>query len=556
MAAVLTRPFDWTGFYIGANIGGVLSDYEFNGPGTDGELVTDVDLPFTPTITFFGPSHEDRRGSVIGGGQIGYNQQFGHFVIGVEGDFDRTSERGTASFRDIRNTTFFDNGEDFQVFGVTDVFGTYKAESNWNASARLRFGYAQGPVLIYGTGGAAFADIRVWSNNIASTDFFFSSDNGATADFISTQTVTNISHDDDTFVGWTAGGGVEVAFGEAVSLALEYRHNGFGNQTFGFSSNGSSITPGSLHLDLDSDQVTVRFNVLLCHMFGRGDGFSTGLVQSSAKDKNIAVAPMVEEFSWSGPYIGAHVGGVWTDYDFSGYRTTVDTNIQDDDTGGDPLVAFRTPSIDGGSDDSIIGGGQLGYQWQWGHFVAGVEADFSGMSSGSATRFDTTSLGTAEDAEDDTISVLRTMRSADEKWQASARARLGWAQGHILLYATGGAAWAGVTTGTSAKITTQLFDPANGDGGIFPTFDETLVSKQGVRNDGVEVGWTAGAGAEWAFNNVFSVGMEYRHNEFGDVGIGNNHKGAISAEGSHVSLDSDQVTFKVNVLLGTLFRRQ
>src|SRR5438128_12470976 len=42
----LQRPFDWTGFYIGGNIGGVLSEYEFTGSGgdTEGRLFSDVDI--------------------------------------------------------------------------------------------------------------------------------------------------------------------------------------------------------------------------------------------------------------------------------------------------------------------------------------------------------------------------------------------------------------------------------------------------------------------------------------------------------------------------------
>src|SRR4051812_35296333 len=42
----MQRPFDWTGFYIGANVGGVLSENEFEGRGgdTEGHLFSDVDL--------------------------------------------------------------------------------------------------------------------------------------------------------------------------------------------------------------------------------------------------------------------------------------------------------------------------------------------------------------------------------------------------------------------------------------------------------------------------------------------------------------------------------
>src|SRR4051812_28479195 len=42
----LQRPFDWSGFYIGGNIGGVFSQYEFEGRGGDSEnhLFSDVDI--------------------------------------------------------------------------------------------------------------------------------------------------------------------------------------------------------------------------------------------------------------------------------------------------------------------------------------------------------------------------------------------------------------------------------------------------------------------------------------------------------------------------------
>ncbi|MEP6603081.1 MAG: outer membrane beta-barrel protein [Spartobacteria bacterium] len=77
-----------------------------------------------------------------------------------------------------------------------------------------------------------------------------------------------------------------------------------------------------------------------------------------------------------------------------------------------------------------------------------------------------------------------------------------------------------------------------------------------VRNsEEIASGWTVGAGGDWAFNNEFSIGMEYRHNDFGDVGFGSHHKGIVFANGSHVDLESDQVNVRVNILLGTLFRR-
>ena len=70
--------FSWTGFYIGANIGGAWS----NGSITDN--VTGAQL-------------NSNSSGFIGGGQIGYNYQFNTFVLGVEWDIDGTSINKTSN---------------------------------------------------------------------------------------------------------------------------------------------------------------------------------------------------------------------------------------------------------------------------------------------------------------------------------------------------------------------------------------------------------------------------------------------------------------------------
>ena len=60
-------PYNWSGLYLGANIGGAFSSATANVAGTI----------WDPGATEF-----------IGGFQVGYNWQFGHFLVGVEGDFD------------------------------------------------------------------------------------------------------------------------------------------------------------------------------------------------------------------------------------------------------------------------------------------------------------------------------------------------------------------------------------------------------------------------------------------------------------------------------------
>src|SRR5215510_7635377 len=63
--------FSWTGFYIGANIGGAWTNNRW-----------------TDTLFLTNFNNNNNNGRFIGGGQIGGNYQIGQFVIGAEWDFD------------------------------------------------------------------------------------------------------------------------------------------------------------------------------------------------------------------------------------------------------------------------------------------------------------------------------------------------------------------------------------------------------------------------------------------------------------------------------------
>jgi len=75
-------------------------------------------------------------------------------------------------------------------------------------------------------------------------------------------------------------------------------------------------------------------------------------------------------------------------------------------------------------------------------------------------------------------------------WQGSVRARLGYAFGNALLYATGGVAL--------AQINTKYLDTANGSA----SFSHS------------QAGWTLGAGVEYAINKDWSLRGEYRFTRF------------------------------------------
>jgi outer membrane immunogenic protein len=89
-------------------------------------------------------------------------------------------------------------------------------------------------------------------------------------------------------------------------------------------------------------------------------------------------------FSWTGSYIGGHVGGIWGRAEADTYNgvlfppfiTTTPTSL-----GPIPLlIPGQIGTLGGasGRDSSVIGGGQVGYNWQVNQFVLGIEADGSG----------------------------------------------------------------------------------------------------------------------------------------------------------------------------------
>lgn len=117
------------------------------------------------------------------------------------------------------------------------------------------------------------------------------------------------------------------------------------------------------------------------------------------------IAPM---YTWAGFYIGGNVGYGWGDG--SGTLTT-------------PAGAAGAVS---GNGDGILGGVQAGYNWQFGPWVWGVEADFQG--SGATGSFNAPTLGIAGSTRTD--------------WFGTIRGRLGYAVNTWMFYVTGGGAWA------------------------------------------------------------------------------------------------------------------
>jgi len=200
--------------------------------------------------------------------------------------------------------------------------------------------------------------------------------------------------------------------------------------------------------------------------------------QASAADLQrpvLKAPPPALVFSWTGFYIGVHAGWLRSDNSV----TDID-GLQDADG-----TRF------GYSKSSFVGGGHIGYNWQNGMLVLGVEADISGTSAKSSVIQDNTP-GSGFDQD----GLARTKLS----WLSSVRGRLGITAGpQWLLYGTGGAAWGHVKNET-LDFDTGVFDPTDSS------------SRSGVRS-----GWVAGGGVEVALQANWLLRVEYLHYDLGDT---------------------------------------
>jgi outer membrane immunogenic protein len=175
-------------------------------------------------------------------------------------------------------------------------------------------------------------------------------------------------------------------------------------------------------------------------------------------------------FSWNGFYIGGHTG-------VAVGKTSTSNNAPYGgfDAGGTPLSYNLHPA-------GIFGGGQLGYNWQRGVYVFGVEADIGYLGL------------------NDSISPAPGNYVAVQYgWYGTITGRLGLAMyDRLLTYVKGGAAVASITNSAGALTGAGVVDPTD--------YSETKKTRWG---------WTVGSGFEYALNQTWSVKSEYMYMNFG-----------------------------------------
>jgi len=212
---------------------------------------------------------------------------------------------------------------------------------------------------------------------------------------------------------------------------------------------------------------------------------------SFAADMAVKAPPVVAPTCvWCGWYIGANAGWVGSaGGNFSNTGT---------DTGGGGLgtvlAAGALPGSVSNSVNGFIGGGQVGYNWQTGNWLVGLEADFDGVSAKSTTTVVFPGVP---------FVPFTTTYAHQLDWLSTVRGRVGvLASPNFLLYATGGLAIGEVKTG-NAFICPTCGPPASTEPSTVNTDTTT------------RVGGTVGAGAEWMFAPKWSLKAEYLYAELG-----------------------------------------
>lgn len=234
-----------------------------------------------------------------------------------------------------------------------------------------------------------------------------------------------------------------------------------------------------------------NFGLGLASIIGFG---LVGLGSAIAADLPVKAGPaaVAEVSSWSGFYVGGNAGYDWGRAAYNGVLGAPAPFLPID------VAAISTASSPRLQPNGFTGGGQAGYNWQAGGAVFGVEADIQSFRLRASTTatlpFPSTLPGGLAGPP---TAFFTTTSSVTSDWLFTARDRIGWANDHWLLYATGGLAVTKVSTNQNlALLAPFVFNASASD---------------------TRVGWTVGAGFEYMVSRNWSVKGEYLYLDFGTL---------------------------------------
>jgi outer membrane immunogenic protein len=228
-APMMAPAYNWTGFYVGGNVGGQWGS-------ADPTTSTVFDPPgyfaasSVPAINAVGAQGVNSS-SVTGGLTAGYNWQVNHAVLGLEGDINYFGFKGSATASAV-----------YPCCAPTGFTVSSQVSADWLATIRGRIGFLAAPTwLLYATGGAAIAEVK---GNFNFTDTFAAATESAAFR--------------DTRLGWTAGVGTEYAFGGGWSLKAEYLYVDLGRSTV----TSTNLLGGAFPTNVFTHSVDLKSNIV------------------------------------------------------------------------------------------------------------------------------------------------------------------------------------------------------------------------------------------------------------------------------------------------------
>ena len=295
-------------------------------------------------------------------------------------------------------------------------------------------------------------------------------------------------------IGWTVGAGLEYTLTPNWIVGLEYNYIDLGTEHYGGVARTS--TGGFERGEFD---LRLRYHTVLARLSYK---LSAPVAVAAAAIPVKAPVYAASAGPWTGFYAGIHGGYGWGDAD---YTFPLD--------GG---LGVFAPTPGGAFGQAVKGGvfgGHLGANYQTGNLVVGLEGSlaWSGIKGTSTEVF-----------------PIAGTQTYDTKlnWLATVTPRVGYAANNWLIYAKGGLA--------GGRIDSRL----TRIGGQSLVFQE--------KTD--HLGWTAGAGLDYAVAPNWIIGVEYNYVDLGTEKYG----GRLIQDGLPASGPEYKVDLKFSTVLARL----
>jgi outer membrane immunogenic protein len=453
--------YNWTGFYVGANIGYSVSNDRVSSnlflPG-DGSTT----VPFTDFVV--APK------GVLGGGQVGYNWQAGrNWLVGFKADIQAANQTDTACSNNCIN----------QGGGQTNKFTT-EQKLQYFGTLRGRLGVVSDNVLFYATGGAAFGHV---SQTVTASEQSITNTPATSGASL----VSGVAG--ETLFGWAAGGGIEAALSGNWTLKAEYLYMNLGDMKPNVFNTVTSFPPPTPFAVTTNS--TIRDHIVrvgVNYRFGGDAPLSAYGAYASASPRDAYAYAPVAPYNWTGFYAGGNAG----------YGQGVSRLSQSSD------LLLGAPSTS--TADSVIaakgflGGVQIGYNFQGGrNWLVGFEADIQGTNQSDKACTPMLCVVATGPGPNPGITLALTAQQQLD-WFGTVRGRVGVVNNNILFYGTAGVAF----------------------GQVKQTFAETVLS--GATSNFTTnstshnlTGWTVGGGIEAALWGNWTAKAEYLYLDLGSI---------------------------------------